>query len=155
MDIGQLTTTEAVRAVLGISALSGELPDDAFLEHETEKELLLWLGRWLKSATNSAYTVTSILSGTDETAISILETIAKYWCAIRFVPSLTTMTAKQSSDGQNEFQRQDRNPEELKRELQGMLDEYLQMLIDQLAVDQESTFSIMGISSPTYDPITG
>jgi len=47
LDILGLTTTEAIRAMIGIDEASRELPDQLFIDLEIEDALRLEFGSWL------------------------------------------------------------------------------------------------------------
>lgn len=149
MDILGLTTTEAIRATLGVSEDSLELPDEVFENHEIEDEIELNLVSWLP------VDMTTILSGGDPLAIKRLRACAKYIGALLLLPSLTTSTASKQSDGQDEFQRQPRDLALMKENLEELLARYQTALVDSLVTTPTTVFSIMGRSSPSYDPVTG
>lgn len=152
MDILGLTTTQAVRAVLGVSEDSLELEDVVFTAHEVEVELLLSVDVMLQPASTTYLT---ILASGDSSTLLPLRQWSKYFCALSMLPSLATATASKQSDGQNEFQRQTRDFEALRKDLVAQLAKYEDMLLDLLGVADTAAFSIMGISSPTFDPVTG
>jgi len=149
MDILGLTTTEAIRATLGVSEDSLELPDTVFENHEIEDEIELNLVSWLP------VDMMAILSGSDQLAIKRLRACAKYIGALLLLPSLTTSTASKQSDGQDEFQRQPRDLALMKDNLEELLARYQTALVDSLVATPTTVFSIMGRSSPSYDPVTG
>ena len=154
MDIS-LTTTEAVRAVLGISADSHELDDQVFEDHEIEAELEFSLDLWLADSASTNIT-TIVTSGTNK-AKTALGLITKYLAALLILPSLSSATAKTISDGQDEFTRQDRDFAQLKADLQAKLALYQKALLTEIlpTAAPVTTFSVIGKSVPTYDPITG
>ena len=152
MDLLGLTTSEAIRAALGVSDQADELPDEVFTNHEMEDELDLLLSQWLLDAAST--TILSVQSSGNQTASLALRQCAKYMGALLMVPSLATSTASKLSDGQDEFQREKRDLQQLTRDLEKLLGKYQAMVGDALGATAAS-FSIMGISSPPFDPVTG
>jgi len=149
MDLLSLTTTEAVRAVLGISADTLELEDQVFEDLEVEDALELEIGTWLTVSISSAM---SSLSRAGQLA---LKGCAKYTAALLLTPQLLTMTASKQSDGQNEFQRQDRNIAEMKAEFLGKIEQYKLLVLDELETEVTVTPTFFGRASPVFDPVTG
>ena len=153
MDV-YLTTSEAIRAVLGVSNDSQELPDSVFTDHELEVEIELHLESWLSEAANTD--VTTVLSTGAARARTAIPLCAKYIGALLLLPSLTTATASKLSDGQDEFTRQDRDIRKMQEDLQAMLHKYQGLILD--ALDATATalpFQVIGRAIPNYDPILG
>lgn len=149
MDLLSLTTTEAIRATLGISADTLELEDQVFEDLEIEDALEIELNVWLPSP------VLTMFSSATADQMKLLKQAARYTGALLLLPQLLTMTASKQSDGQNEFQRQDRDVLQLKKELEGKLSQYKNLLLDALSVVSVKTYTLFGRASPDFDPITG
>ena len=153
MDI-YLTTSEAIRAALGVSNDSQELPDSVFVDADLELEIESDMAAWLLAEVGADIDV--VLSLATDTLRTSFSLCAKYFGALLLLPSLTTATASKLSDGQDEFQRQDRDIAELRADLQAQLYKHQRRILDALSVTPPSqTFGIMGVSSPASDPITG
>lgn len=153
MDV-YLTTSEAIRAVLGVSNDSQELPDEVFTDHDLEVEIELHLESWLEEAANTD--VTTVLSSAPARARTALTLCAKYIGALLLIPSLLTSTAGKLSDGQDEFIRQPRDIEKMQEDLQALLHKYQGIILDALEAERLALpFQIIGRAIPNYDPITG
>ena len=147
MNLGTLTTTQAIRAVLGVSEDSDELPDQVFIDLEISDQIELLIEQWLP------VTISSIsLSSTTGKA---LRACAKYTGALILLPSLTTATAALLSDGQDQFRRQDRDLKALEEALRRNLEDMQKIVLDELVTDYESTPTFFGSAAPTFDPVTG
>jgi hypothetical protein len=153
MDV-YLTTSEAIRAVLGVSEDSQELPDSVFTDMELETEIELQMETWLLEVANTS--VVNVLSTGSARARTAIPLCAKYLGALILLPSLLTATASKLSDGQDEFQRQDRDIDNLRRDLQAMLGKYQGIILEALeATASALPFQVIGRAIPNYDPITG
>lgn len=153
MDI-YLTTSEAIRATLGVSNDSQELPDSVFVDADLELEIESDMAAWLLSEAGAD--IEAVLSSASDKLRTSFSLCAKYIGALLLLPSLTTATASKLSDGQDEFQRQDRDIDKLRADLQAQLYKHQRRILDTLAVAASSkTFGIMGVSAPAFDPITG
>lgn len=149
-----LTSSEAIRATLGVSDDSDELPDSAFLAADLETEIELEMETWLSRMANTS--VSAVNASTASRAKKAIPICAKYIGALLLLPALSTATASKHSDGQDEFQRQDRDIEELRETLQALLNRYQAVILDDLGASATTlAFSIMGSASPAFDPITG
>lgn len=147
MDILSLTTTEAVRALLGIDSKADELPDEVFSALGIDDLVQLSLERWLP------VTFSVALSGSDA-ALRSLSACVLYQAALLMLPSLRHAAANKLGDGQNEFQRQPRDFAALRDELEQLLARYQQAF---LATQPSSTTAITWFSAvaPATDPVTG
>lgn len=149
-----LTTSEAIRATLGISEDSQELPDEVFINASLADEVELLMETWLE--TQASTSVAVVLATATSSVRTALTLCSKYTGALLLVPSLLTTTASKLSDGQDEFQRQPRDIEKLEADLNELLTRYKNIVLDSLgATANASPFYIMGKASPTFDPITG
>lgn len=149
MDILGLTTSGAIRAVLGVGEEGGELDDQVFVAHELEGDILLELNGWLPQP------LETLATSEDTMVLLALKACAKYTGALLLLPSLDTATASKQSDGQDEFQRQTRNLVRMKKDLEEILGRYRQQLLDLLDPPAVTQFSLIGRSIPVFDPVTG
>lgn len=147
MNLGTLTTTQAIRAVLGVSEDSDELPDQIFTDLEISDQIELIIEQWLPISIASV----SLASK----AGKALRSAAKYTGALILLPSLTTSTAALLSDGQDQFRRQDRDLKEMEKALRRNLDDMIEIILDELVTDYTNQPSFMGRSSPNFDPVLG
>ena len=153
MDILSLTTTQAVRAVLGIAEDTtelpvGELPDSAFTALGISDLLSLQLEGWLPISIAEATALTG-------SALSALKACALYNCALIMLPSLRHGAATKYSDGQNELQRQPRDFEALRADLEAELGQYRALFMASYGASVALGTSFFGVARPVYDPVTG
>lgn len=153
MDV-YLTTSEAIRAVLGVSEDSQELPDSVFEDMELDIEIELQMETWLLEMANTS--ISAVLASGPARARTAIPLCAKYLGALIMLPSLLTYTASKQSDGQDEFQRQDRDLEQLREDLLALLSKYQAIILEALeATASALPFQVIGRAIPNYDPITG
>lgn len=119
MDILELTTTEAVRATIGVDA--SEFTDTSFTEHgivnELEVDMFSWFPLW---KTLMADTAGTDLINTQKKAVN---NYAKYFVAVRAFASANQRFLQRKSDGAVEEQRYNqRNIENQRAELMRLKD---------------------------------
>lgn len=156
MDILGLTTTEAVRALIGIDEASQELPDQLFTDFELEDALALELGTWLPM------TVSAVIEGGDgsgddgDLAYIALRSASKAWCAWQVLQAAEISLATKHEDGQNAMTRQAFKTEEILNRLGSLYSRYRELCLTYLGsvVTVSSTSWLAGKSSPVYDPVT-
>jgi hypothetical protein len=155
MDILGLTTTEAVRAFIGIDEDSRELPDQLFVDLEIEDGLKLEFGAWLP------VTLAALLAGGDNSgspadlAYTAARQAARAWCAMEVLQVAEISIATKHSDGQNEFVRQPYKVAELLERLKASYLRYRDMVLVNLnQTTTPSTSWLAGYASPAYDPVT-
>lgn len=155
MDLLGLTTSEAVRAFIGIDEASGELPDQLFLDLEIEDALRLELGTWLP------VTLSTLLAGGDgsgsaaDLAYTAARQAARAWCAMEVLQSAEISLAAKHSDGQNEFSRQAYKVSELLQRFAGVYARYKDMVLSSLGETTTASPSWMAaLVRPDYDPVT-
>ncbi len=155
MDLLGVTTTEAVRALIGIDEASGELPDQLFVDWEIEDALRLELGTWLPA------TLSSILAGGDGTSSPAdltylaLRNAGRAWCAWQVLQVGEISIAQKHEDGQNAFSRQAFRFDDLLLRLGALYSKYRDLcLVYAGQTATSSTSWLAGKSSPTYDPVT-
>jgi hypothetical protein len=130
LDILGLTTTEAIRAMIGIDEASRELPDQLFIDLEIEDALRLEFGSWLPVTLDA-------------------------WCALEVLQAADISLAQRHSDGQNEFARQTYKVEDLLNRLNASYLRYRDLVLSNLGETvTASTTWLAGVATPTYDPVT-
>ena len=155
MDILGLTTTEAIRAMIGIDEASRELPDQLFIDLEIEDALRLEFGSWLP------VTLDELLAGADgsgsaaDLAYLASRHAARAWCALEVLQAADISLAQRHSDGQNEFARQTYKVEDLLNRLNASYLRYRDLVLSNLGETvTASTTWLAGVATPTYDPVT-
>lgn len=156
MDILGITTTEAVRALIGIDEASQELPDQLFTDFEIEGALSLELGTWLP------VTVSTVIEGGDgsgdegDLAYIALRSASKAWCAWQVLQAGEISLATKHEDGQNAMTRQSFKTEEILNRLGSLYSRYRELCLSYLGSVAlvSSTSWLAGKSSPAYDPVT-
>lgn len=162
ISLKDLTTGNAIRSVLG--ADHTELSDTTIFDSELEVELELEFERaeedgWLPDSIANIVT-----DGTDPNPTQLeLKTYrlcrlyAKYFCALKLLPSLRVGLPYENSDGSSVMRRsQNIDFDALKEEITGELDK----LKDELQEITEPTVSTtagswaVGAAEPAYDPVT-
>ena len=155
MNILDLTTTEAVRALIGIDEASGELPDQIFTDFEIEDALQLELATWLPV---SLATVLAGSTGTGDDAdlaYVALRQAAKAWCALTLLQAGEISLAQRHEDGQNKFARQTFEMQAVLERMGGLYARYRELCLLYLGQTvTASTSWLVGSSVPAYDPVT-
>lgn len=159
MDILGVTTTEAIRAVIGVSASSGELPDSYFTDRNMTGALRLELSTWLPATLE---TLSDAASAADEGDPEILvwdavQQAAAYYCAWECIKSAPIALFQKIGDGQNEVSRPIMNQKELLDLFSSSYMKYRDLALDAYSgeVVPVSASWLSGKSSPTFDPVTG
>lgn len=153
-----LTTTEAIRAVLGASADAKEFVDDALLDLSIEQELIADIDSWLPDGTSRA----SIIADGEHAEMSTIEArtyfylraYSKYHCAWLLAPALWHALLSRVSDGQNDVRRHTPDMEDLLDRLKGLKDDAKEKLDGILGVEA-TAFSLFSGVGDAYDPVTG
>jgi hypothetical protein len=155
MNILGLTTTAAVRALIGIDEASGELPDSLFTDHEISDGLRLELATWLPVS------LATVIAGGDGTgddgdlAYISLRQAAKAWCAVTLLQAGEISLAQRHEDGQNKFARQTFDMQAVLERLGGLYARYRELCLLYLGQTVvASTSWLVGSSVPAYDPVT-
>jgi hypothetical protein len=155
MNILDLTTTEAVRALIGIDAASQELPDQLFIDLEIEDALLLELSDWLTSP------ISEVIAGADgsgdaaDRAYLALRGAAKAWCAMAVLQAGEISIAQRHQDASNQFARQTFKMDDVLLRLSALYARYKGLCLAGLGeLVISSTSWMAGASVPSYDPVT-
>jgi hypothetical protein len=159
MEILTLTTTEAVRAVLGISEESSELPDQLFTDLDMPNLLLLELSGWLPASITQIED--AAFASDDETARANLAYLAlkaasAYYCASVALESGELSFAERYEDGQNKLKRQTHDVQALLDRIYGKYLYHRQQVLTYTETPAETYSSswMVGRSVPSYDPVT-
>ena len=155
MDLLSVTTTEAVRALIGIDEASQELPDQLFTDFEIEDALQLELGTWLPVPLSTVIAGGDGTGGAADLAYLALRSASKAWCAWQVLQAGEISIAQKHEDGQNAVQRQSFQMEALLQRLGGLYSRYRDLCLNYLGQTVTSSTSwLAGSSSPSYDPVT-
>lgn len=155
MELLSVTTTEAVRALIGIDEASQELPDQLFLDFEIEDALQLELGTWLPVPLSTVIAGGDGTGGAADLAYLALRSASKAWCAWQVLQAGEISIAQKHEDGQNAVSRQSFQMEALLQRLGGLYSRYRDLCQGYLGQTVTSSTSwLAGISSPSYDPVT-
>jgi hypothetical protein len=159
MNILTLTSSEAVRAVIGVSDDSGELQDQTLIDLRIADLLLLELSTWLPKTVIEIETEAS--ASDDETsraslAYLALKAAATYYCASVVLESGELSFVERYEDGQNKMKRQAFEVSKLHDRLMGKYLDYKQQVLTYTESEAEifSTRWMAGRSTPSYDPVT-
>ena len=159
MNILTLTNSDAVRAAIGVSDESNELPDYTLTDLRIADLLLLELSEWLPVSIVEVETAAS-QSG-DETsraglAYLALKASATYYCASVVLESGELSFVERYEDGQNKFKRQTTDMQKVLDRVLGRYQYYKQQVLTYLESPAEvfSTGWMVGRSAPNYDPVT-
>lgn len=159
MDILDVTTTEAIRAVIGVSVASAELPDSYFTDRNMAGALRLELSTWLPA---SLETLSDAAAAADEGDPEILvwdatQQAATYWCAWEVIKSAPIALFQKISDGQNEVSRPTMKQKELLDLFSSSYMRYRDLALDLYGgeVVPVSASWLAGKAVPTFDPVTG
>jgi hypothetical protein len=159
MNILTLTNSDAVRAALGISDESSELPDQTLEDLRIGELLLLELSEWLPVSITEVETAAS--QSDDETsraglAYLALKASATYYCASVVLEAGELSFAERYEDGQNKMKRQTADIQKVLDRVVGRYQYYKQHVLTYLESPAEvfSTSWMVGRSTPNYDPVT-
>lgn len=147
MDLLNLTTTDAVRAALGIELASGELDDSVFADLRVEDLLELELDSWLPQPR------ADILVGGGR-PLKLLQSAATYYTAALMLEAGELSFAERHEDGQNKMKRQTHAVQELIDRLLARYRRYRQDLLDALLPQAQGTGWMAGAARPNVDPVT-
>ena len=151
-DILGLTGTEEIRSILGLSIM--DAADQHFLDFGLEADLEADLLDW-----RSDY-ATIITDGTEGTPTAdqrrsylILRKYAKYFCAYQVIISAESFIAQMVSDGNSQFKRYAADWDKIRERIAGILSAAKDELIELIDAITASPHTIMGKSTPDYDPV--
>jgi hypothetical protein len=159
ISILDLTTSDAVRAAIGIDEASGELDDQVFTDLRIADMLRLELAGWLPDTIEEIQAdALMVLDDSDAAALALvaLQSAATYWCAATFLLSGEISFATRQEDGQNRSVRQDFDADKLLEKLQSRYAYYKGKVTELLMPTATATLTnwFAGKATPTYDPVT-
>lgn len=154
MILLSITTTEAIRAVLGISATTEELPDSMFVESEFETELQVTLEQWLPETISTICAGAAAATTGYAEKLSLLKLCAQYEGALIVLSSAPLGFAQQLSDGQNEFHRDKKALAKLEELLRAKAGTFRTILAATYGETDPESADLFGSASPNYDPVT-
>jgi hypothetical protein len=159
MNILTLTTSGAVRAAIGISDESNELPDQTLVDLGIADLLRLELAEWLPVTIVEVETAAS--QSDDETsraglAYLALKASATYYCASVVLEAGELSFVERYEDGQNKMKRLTADMQKLRDRVAAKYLYYKQQALTYLESPAEvfSTSWMVGRSAPSYDPVT-
>jgi chromosome condensin MukBEF complex kleisin-like MukF subunit len=157
--LGNLTNTDAVRAVIGVSEAAQELTDAYFTARRMEGALRLELSTWLPATLEE---LEDAADAADEGADEILvwdacQQAAAYWCAWEVLKSAPIALFQKLEDGQNAVTRPALKQKELLDLMSGSYMKYRDQALGAYngATATASLTWLSGKAVPTFDPITG
>ena len=151
-DILGLTGTEEIRSVLGLSVM--DVSDQQLLDFNLEEDLEADLLDW-----RSDY-ATVITDGTEGSPTAaqrrnylLLKKYAKYYCTYHVIISAESFIAQMISDGNSQFKRYAADWDKIRERIAGILSAAKDELIELVDAITASPHTIMGKSTPDYDPV--
>lgn len=147
------TNTDQIRAVLGINNI--ELPDQTILD--AEYEVIVESELTLIYAGHEAAIIASESGSASTSAIALgrrIRLLCAYEIAVLFCPQLQALIFKKIEDSKAKYERySEEGLQKLKDDVRAMRD-YLRGLLNSDYALSVSAMSFIGISRPTYDPVT-
>lgn len=149
-----LTTTEQVRATLGVT--SSDLPDSVIIDFDVETDLSIELVDWLPEyeaiRDNSGH---SVPAESYQYVLSVLKLYCKFWAAARMAVSAQNYILQRLSDGDNEGHRfTNESLGELRKNLELLSDRYKQQVVSKLTTPQTAVANLFSVVTPSYDPVS-
>ena len=159
MDLLGVTSTETIRAVLGVAEAANELPDSYFTDRNMVGALRLELSSWLPA---SLEVLSDAASAADEGDPEILvwdavQQAAAYWCAWECTKTAPMALFQSLEDGNNKVVRPIIKQKELLDLLLGSYTTYRDQALDKYSgkVAIVTAPWLSGKSTPSFDPIPG
>jgi chromosome condensin MukBEF complex kleisin-like MukF subunit len=160
IDILTVTTTDAVRATLGVSELAQEMPDAYFTSRNIAAALRLELSTWLPATLEELEDAADAADEGDDAILvwDAVQLASTYWCAWEVAKTAPIALFQKLEDGQNAVQRPVWDQKAL---LDMLANGYTTYRDKALEVYTETTPAaataswLAGVSSPTFDPVTG
>ena len=160
IDILTVTTSDAVRATLGVSELAQEMPDGYFASRNIASALRLELSSWLPATLEELEDAADAADEGDDAILvwDAVQLASTYWCAWEVAKTAPIALFQKISDGQNEAQRSAWNQQELLAVLANgyalYRDKALEVYTDATPTTATASW-LAGVSRPTTDPVTG
>lgn len=158
IPILELTTSNAVRAILGVD--EEELPDQVFLSLNLEDLLYVDIAGWLPAGSSLDSFVrdgVDAARGTEARLIWVrLSAYSQAFCAHFLLIGQSNWRLIRLTDGNvDERRAEQQGLDDMRRRLEGLMGLHREGLLELLSADlSTSGFSLIGISSPTSDPVT-
>ena len=151
-----ITTTAAVRLMLGIS--DKEFSDNDFISAELDTDLELDLNDWVPDTglTYQAIIVAGVGSNPtaqERTDYLNLKKYSKYYLAVQVVRSMSLGFAEEISDGQNSMKRFFTEPDELIARLQNVASEAKAALLEDYSALPDN-LTVLSSAGNNYDPVS-
>lgn len=152
IDILGLTSTAEVRAVLAISVAeaSDQLLIDFSLENELKLDLLDWRDDYKTIISDGA---DGTPTATQQRNLLLLKKFAKYFCVHKIIVAGEVFVAQMVSDGNSQFKRYAADWELIRGRIAAEASAAKADLIEAVDSTTPSTHTIMGKSTPEYDPV--
>lgn len=151
------TTTQAVRAVIGVAEESGELPDQYFTDRQMVQALRIELYEWLPESLEALQASADAATDPYADAVKVWDAVrqaATYWCAAEVVRSGAVSLFQRMDDGDNKVLRQAFDPKVLFEEFIGRYSYYQGVALRTYSPSSSSSvFRFVRSASPTYDPV--
>ncbi len=150
----QYTTAEAARAAIGLD--EADMPDSIFVDQRMDDQLLSDLEQWLAThATIYSDGVPSGATAVQKQQKRWLELYSMWYCA-SLASSLVMAMPQLISDGKDEVRRFAKvDFAEVKAHASGQFAIYKELLAPSPTQDTSGATGFIGVSPPTYDPVTG
>lgn len=150
--LGGVTNTDELRAVLGMTSAI-EAPDVHFTNFGLDGDLELDLLGWRPDYETIITDGTTLPVSTDEkTQYLLLRKYAKWYCASLILKSGEVFIANLVSDGNAQFKRS-LDLSELRRIARAESASAKARLIEEADSTAAATFTVLGKSTPDYDPV--
>ena len=160
IDILTVTTSDAVRATLGVSDLAQEMPDGYFASRNIASALRLELSSWLPATLEELEDAADAADEGDDAILvwDAVQLASTYWCAWEVAKTAPIALFQKMGDVQNEIQRPVWKQEELLAVLANgyalYRDKALEVYTDATPTTATASW-LAGVSRPTTDPVTG
>lgn len=157
--LGGVTTTQAIRAVIGISEESGELPDQYFVDRRMGSALLLELVEWLPSSLSVMQAAADAAVDEyhdDALAWGAIQQASACWCGREIMKSGDLAFFSQSKDNDNMVVRSKFDQDKQVAHLDAQYSRYRSLALKFLGIDApvtSTTSGLFGAAKPDYDPV--
>lgn len=158
VDILTVTTSEAIRATLGVSELAQELPDSYFASRNMAAALRLELSTWLPATLEELEDAADAADEGDDAILvwDAVQLASTYWCAWEVAKTAPIAFFQKLGDGQSEVTRPTWDQTELLDLLARGYASYRAKALEFYTGTATTTATwLAGVSRPTFDPVTG
>jgi len=157
--LGNLTNTDAIRATIGVSEASQEMPDEYFAARRMEGALRLEMSAWLPATLEELEDAADAADDGDSEILTwdAVQQAATYWCAWQIVKSAPLALFQKLSDGQNETVRPALNQKDLLDLFSSSYMRYRDLAVEGYNGEAAAASPdwLIGRSAPTFNPVTG